>query len=199
MQTFSQNSEQDFILDFYKGKSTGRFLDIGAYHVERFSNVRALYLLGWGGTLVEPQPVNFNAIYEHYKNDPKITTLNMAVGETTGEIKFWESDGDAVGTTDEEHMKKWAKAGVKFTEIVVPQLNVVDFFNEFCVDIDFLNIDVESTNLKVFRLIPEFVWKQISLLCIEHDGGHDEIEEKLIPFGFGTLHLNAENILLGKS
>lgn len=196
--SFSQNSEELFILDYFKDKPNGKFLDIGSYDVERFSNVRALYLKGWGGVFVEPAPQNFNGIYEHYKNDPKITTLNLAVGDKTGEIDFYESDGDAVSTSDEAHMKKWGDAGVKYTKIKVPQIDVVDFMNEHCVGIDFLSIDTEATNMTLFRKIPDFVFEQISMLCIEYDNGKDEIEERLKPFGFTTLYVNSENVLLAK-
>jgi FkbM family methyltransferase len=195
---YSQSSEQLFIEDYFLGKETGNFLDIGAYDVYRFSNVRALYERGWGGILVEPQPVNFHAIKEHYKDDPKIEVLNFAVGEPAGEIDFYESDGDAVGTTDYQHMEKWSKGGVKFTKIKVPQVGVVDFFNQYCKDVDFLSIDTEATNVAVFRNIPDFVWGQIKMICIEHDHHQQEIEEKLTPYGFTTLYVNGENIILAK-
>ena len=195
----SQGSEELFIMEYYQNKSNGKFIDIGAYDVFRFSNVRALYETGkWSGILVEPAPQNFNAIYEHYKNDPKITTLNMAIGETTGEIDFYDSDGDAIGTTDEDHMKKWGAAGVKYTKIKVPQLSVVDFVKEHCKGVDFLSIDTESTNIQIFRRIPDFVWEQISMLCIEHDQHQQEIEDKLVNFGFSLIHMNAENIIMAK-
>lgn len=194
---YSQNDEELFILEYFSNKPTGKFIDIGAYHIERFSNTRALYLQGWGGIFVEPSPENYNAIYEHYKNDPKITTLNVAIGEHNAEIDFYASD-DAVSTSDEEHMKKWGSAGVKFAKIRVPQLGVVDFMKQYCHDIDFLSIDTEATNIIVFRHIPDFVWEQICMLCIEHDGHFEEIEKKLEGFGFTKLYFNGENILLAK-
>jgi FkbM family methyltransferase len=194
---YSQSSEELFILDYF-GKKIGKFIDIGSYDVFRFSNVRALYERGWSGVLVEPQPENFNAIYEHYKNDPKITTLNCAIGDKNGEIDFYESNGDAVGTTNEEHMEKWGASGVKYTKIKVLEIDIADFMEEHCVGIDFISIDTESTNMTLFRRIPDFVFQQISMFCIEYDNGKDEIEERLSKFGFNTLYVNAENIILAK-
>src|ERR1035437_6109979 len=53
---YSQNSEEDFILDFFKDYPKGQAIDIGAYDTFRFSNTRALYETGkWSGVLVEPQ------------------------------------------------------------------------------------------------------------------------------------------------
>jgi FkbM family methyltransferase len=197
--SYSQNNEEAYILDFFSYKQLpGKFIDIGAYDVFRFSNVRALYERGWAGVLVEPAPQNYKGIADYYKDEPKIKVLNVAIGEINGEIDFYESDGDAVSTTDEDHMKKWGDAGVKYTKIKVPQVGVVDFFNEYCKDIDFLSIDTEATNIIVFRNTPNFVWEQIQLLCIEHDNNIQEIEEKLSNFGFITYYTNGENILLGK-
>lgn len=196
--SYSQNDEQLYIEDYFSEMATGKFLDIGAYDVFRFSNVRALYEKGWRGVLVEPAPQNFKSIAGHYKDEPKIKVLNVAIGETNGEIDFYESDGDAVGTTDEAHMKKWGDAGVKYSKVKVQQMSVVDFFNEHGKDVDFISIDTEATNIIVFRSIPDWVFERAQMICIEHDGFQDEIQERLADFKFFTLHINGENIILGK-
>lgn len=195
---YSQNDEQSFIEDYFSNNPNGKFIDIGAYDVFRFSNVRKMYEIGWGGICVEPAPSNYKAIADHYKDEPRIKVLNVAIGEETGVIDFYESNGDAVGTTDVSHMEKWGAAGVKYTKIQVPQVNVVDFMSEHCNGVDLLSIDTESTNIIIFRKIPDWVWLQIKMLVIEHDNNQDEIERKLIPFGFVPLYTNAENILLAK-
>lgn len=196
--SYSQSSEESYILNYFIDKSIGRFVDIGAYDVFKFSNVRALYDKGWGGVLVEPAPKNFKSIEDHYAYEPRVLVLNVAVGDATAYVDFYESNGDAVGTTDAAHMKKWGDAGVKYTKITVPQVSVVHFFNEYGQGTDFLTIDTESTNIIVFRAIPDWVWEQVQLLCIEHDGHHKEIEEKLSAWGFYKLYFNGENIILGK-
>lgn len=195
--SFSQNSEERFILDYFKDKPTGKFIDIGSYDVEKFSNVRALVLKGWGGIMVEPAPKQFKSIFDFYNGNESITVLNVAIGATTGEIDFYQCE-DAVSTSEEEHMQKWADAGVPFNKIKVPQMNVVDFMNEYAKDANFISVDTEFTNMVVFRNIPDWVFEQISLFCIEHDYHIQEIEERLAKFNFRTLYTNAENIILGK-
>lgn len=193
---YSQNDEQLFILDYFKDE-VGKFIDIGAYDVFKFSNTRALYERGWEGILVEPAPKNYESIAKHYKCSNKIEVLNCAVGVTGGEIDFYSCE-DAVSTSDINHKNKWEAAGVPYQKIKVNQVNVIDFMNQYCKDIDFLSIDTESTNIQLFRMIPDWVFEQIKLLCIEHDGNQEEIEARLRRFGFNTLHINAENIILGK-
>lgn len=194
---FSQNSEEEFILDYFDGKATGKFIDIGAYDVEKFSNTRALYMKGWKGIFVEPAPKNFEAIAKHYENDPEVSVLNVAVGDTTGEIDFFACE-DAVSTSNETHMDKWKAAGVPFQRIRVAQISANHFMKQYCQDVDFLSIDTEATNMNVFRDIPDFVWQQIKMLCIEHDNCYDEVENKLLKFGFTRIYFNAENIILAK-
>lgn len=196
---YSQNAEESYILDYFKDQLTGKFIDIGAYDVFKFSNVRALFEKGWSGILVEPSPDNFKAIYQYYSyaGIGRIEILNCAVGAVAGEIDFYSCQ-DAVSTSDIEHMRKWEAAGVPYTKIKVMQVNVVDFMNQYCKDIDFLTIDTEATNIQLFRMIPDFVFEQIKMLCIEHDNNQEEIQARLKRFGFNTMYTNAENIILCK-
>lgn len=194
---YSQNNEEHYILEYFKDQ-TGVFVDIGAYDVFRFSNTRALYERGWMGVLVEPAPKNYKAIDEHYKDDNRIAVLNIAVGDPEGKITFYESNGDAVGTTDREHMEKWGAAGVEYSEIEVEQMGVENFFNQYGGLTDFLSIDTESTNIQLFRAIPDWVFDRVKMICIEHDGNYGEIQMKLQGFGMKMIHLNAENVILVK-
>lgn len=195
--SYSQNSEESFILDYFKDKPTGKFIDIGAYDVFKFSNTRALFEKGWFGIFVEPSPPNYKAIADHYKDSGLILVLNIAIGETTGEIDFYSCQ-DAVSTSDIDHKNKWEAAGVPFTKIKVQQVSVADFMNEHCKYVSFLSIDTEGTNLAVFRNIPDFVFQQIKMICIEHDGNQDEMQAKLYRFGFATVYINAENLIMAK-
>lgn len=196
---FSQNSEQLFIMDFFSDKPNGKFIDIGAYDTEKFSNVRALYNeLNFKGVLVEPAPSNFSGISESYKDDKEIIVLNVAIGETNGEIDFYDCGGDAISSSEISHRDKWAASGVNYTKIKVQQMGVVDFFNQYGKDVDFLSIDTEATNIVVFRNIPEWVFERVQLLCIEHDNYIDEIEATCLKYGLTTIYVNAENILLSK-
>lgn len=195
--SYSQNSEESFILEYFKDKPTGKFIDVGAYDVFRFSNTRALYEKGWSGIMVEPAPEIYKGIADHYKDEDRIQVLNIAIGETTGEIDFYSCE-DAVSTSNIDHKNKWEVAGVPFTKIKVQQVSVVDFMETYCKSVDFLSIDTESTNITVFRNIPDFVFEQIKMICIEHDGNQEEMHSKLFQFGFATVYMNAENLIMAK-
>lgn len=195
---YSQNNEEEIILSYFRDKDNGRFIDIGAYDVFRFSNVRALFEKGWSGVLVEPAPSNFKGLHDHYKDETRIVLINAAIGEKEGEIDFYDSGGDAVSTSNEEHKEKWGAAGIPYTKTKVTQIGTVYFFDQYYRGTDFLSIDTEATNFPVFSQIPDFVFEQIKMICIEHDQKEKEITERLKPFGFRQLLFNAENIILAK-
>ena len=195
--SYSQNKEEQYILDYF-GDKVGKALDIGAFHPYKFSNTRALIEKGWSCVCVEPAPTLFKAFESEYFSNPNVTLLNIAIGDTTDHVKFYESEGDAISTTSDDHKVKWEKGGVTYKEINVPMLETVAFFNEYGKDVDFISLDTEGTNMVIFRLIPDWVWERISLFCIEHDGFYHEVKGKLMDFGFKELYRNAENILLAK-
>ena len=45
---YSQFQEDLFLLDFFKKKSTGKFVDLGAFHPMKFNNTYLLYKKGCG-------------------------------------------------------------------------------------------------------------------------------------------------------
>ncbi len=198
---YSQNNEQDFITQYFSGKQA-HFLEIGGYNPEKFSNTRALVLAGWGGVYVEPSPKCFKAFEEFYPKAqyPQIELLNVLIGaEDKAEATFFESNGDAISTTDVAHREKWEKGWkCKFDEIKVPMMSMKTLLDEYGGGVEFLNLDVESTNIALFNLIDDDFWKQLKMLCIEHDSQQAYIINKLKPFGFKELHRNGENLILVK-
>lgn len=199
---YSQNQEEQFILEYFKEKKDCKnFLEIGSFHPFTFSNTRALVELGWGGVYIEPSPKCMQNFIDVYGlEDEKIVLIQSAITDYNGTIEFYESGGDAIGSTSIEHKEKW-EAGYKvnYEKITVECISM----NTLLVltkdtKIDFLNLDVESTNIELFNLIPDWFWERLSMLCIEHDNQQDYIISKLQPFGFKELHRNGENLILAK-
>lgn len=199
MEKYSQNNEQEIILKYFAGKPIGKFIEIGAYHPKVFSNTRALYEMGWSGVYVEPSAPCFKHFIDEYATEKRITLLNVAIAEKEGTVVFYESGGDAISTTSIAHKQKW-EAGYKVTynEIEVPAMAMRRLIDNYGWGIDFLNLDVEGTNLELFNLVPDSFWQQLKMLCIEHDGHFAPILARLAPFGFKELARNAENLIMAK-
>jgi len=81
---YSQNNEQELIIKYLLNKNmhSGKFLDIGAYDGETFSNVREIMLQfnDWSGVFVEPSSYCFYKLCDMYKMMPRRAELiNLAV------------------------------------------------------------------------------------------------------------------------
>ena len=95
---YSQNSEENIILNFFKGQRNGTFLDIGANDGRTFSNSLALAEKGWVGSCIEASPkalVRLRA--EHYGRPIEINPIAIATYD--GEITLHES-GELIGKGD---------------------------------------------------------------------------------------------------
>ncbi len=196
MQRYSQNFEQDYILEHFNGKEDGRFLCVGAYDGVTFSNTHALALIGWSGVCVEPSPGPFLGMMKAYKDKPNIKLVNAAVSYNgAGLIEFADSYGDAVSTTNKSHEMKWAKVR-HFQHIYVNTISVGDIMHTFGEHFDFLSLDVEGTNVEILKTIPLSVMNP-SLICIEHEDRFDEILAYCK--GYSEIHRNGENLILKRN
>lgn len=193
---YSQNNEEIFILEHFADK-TGRFLDIGAFVPDTFSNTRALADRGWGGVLIEPSPIPFMALLKHYGTNPNVKLLNAAVTVMGGFFPFYDSGGDAISSTLESHAKKWAAGyGTKFASYEVYTVALDELFGQYGYDFDFINLDIEGCSFAMFQHLPFARLTKTTCLCVEHDGNLNAAIQKGSEHGFRLLTSNGENIIL---
>lgn len=210
MKNYSQNNEQQVILDYFshKGITCGKCLEIGAFDGENFSNTRALMLSGWSGVFVEPSAFSFTKLFEMYKMYPrKAELINLAVvpeDQLDGSplLVFHEAPHSAVSSSMRDHttlrFKEINEDGdmVNPRKVYVAKIGMKEILNKFG-PFDMINIDVEgySANLAMQDWFDprEYGCK---LLCIEADWKHKEVYERFATQGYRLLHNNAENIIL---
>ena len=191
---YSQNEEEKFINEHLL--DNGNFLDVGAWDGKTYSNTLKLYERGWSGVLVEPSPSSFKALQKTYNGLPRVKLVNAAVGETCGEIDFYDAAGDAIGSTSVSHKEKWenGKYKCKFNKIKVDSINFSELFKNYGTDYQMVNIDTENTNWEVLQLFPFSVCKPL-VICVEYDNMKNEMETYLSQFGYKTLYTSGENIV----
>jgi len=88
MQNYSQNQEQQVILDYF-GNKVGRLLEIGSNDGETLSNSRALILNGWAADLVEPAPIPLEKLKNLYVTNRDVNIIESAICEYTGIMSFY--------------------------------------------------------------------------------------------------------------
>ena len=216
---YSQNDEEQHIVNYFSGH-VGRFLDIGGYNPIHLSNTRRLYELGWSGIYVEPSIMCFDSFVKEYHNNPRIVLINKAVvSSDIDSIILYESNGDAVSSTSPHHVEKWQKSGVVYTPIKVEAISTQKIESEYT-DIDFLSIDVESTNQEILASFTDEYLSKIKMICIEHDSGILDLVStletqikywedcyiqpalsmyyRLKQLGFSIISINGENVIFVK-
>lgn len=193
---YSQGNEEQVILDYFKGKAFGRFLDLGAYDGLMFSNVRALADRGWEGVCVEASPQCFVSLQRNMSMMPKVKLLCAAVTweRPTNRLVYFHDSGGAVASMNDAHFDKWKTVQKDFTDIWVAQIHVEDLVNQFG-PFDFLSIDLEGITYDVLRKYPFHTEK---LLCVEvDDGAKPPHETGLIPSVFKVIARTSDNIIYG--
>ncbi len=198
-----QNHEDDIIARHIDSLPTDsglvkRFIDIGGYDPIALSNTRLLVERGWGGVYVEPAPDNALRFLKEYRTNRDILLVNAAVVASDPILaKFWDSNGDAVGSTSEAHVAKWeAGSGVRFAPYLTKQISVDELFGAVGYDFSVLSLDVESLNLALFLALPMDKLTGLKVLVVEHDGHVDVIRRKMA--GWKELALNGENLVFAR-
>lgn len=195
---FSQNDEEIYILNHFKDKSDGRFLDIGAYTGVELSNTRALALKGWSGVLAEASPQCFAQLQKNYLGYKNIQLVCAAISARQHTMKFFDSGG-AVATAKNAHYEAWKDHQKDFQEIIISTLNVVDLLYTVGNKFDFISIDTEGMDHEILMQLSQYHFCEASMICVEFGKDMIPISEILRASGYKPVYQNAENLLVIKS
>ena len=169
---YSQSNQDKWVVEFFKFKKNGYFIELGAYDGIQTSNTYYMEKnLEWKGICVEANP----RVYQSLIKNRTSKNINVALNEYVGECFF---TNDKITTT-----------GVK-----VP-CNTLNNILQECncpKDIDYLSIDIEGYEYIVLK---DFNFKEwnIGLMTVEHnlycDGNErkDKLYELLTNNGFTSV------------
>ncbi len=197
--SYSQNDEEKQIIayvDACVGPEPRRFLDVGAFHPKTFSNTRALVERGWGGTYVEPAPINFASFLAEYRDEPRFTLIHAALAADSKLVELHDSFGDALSSTEPAHVARWTAAGVKFRPFLTKTVTWDEILDATGCDYTVLSLDVEGMSYELLRLLPLPRLAGLRLIVVEHDAKIEEAVAHVEPHGFKPLTLNGENLIL---
>lgn len=194
---YSQNNEEAIILEALNGgEPAGRLLDIGAYDGKTFSNTLRLFELGWSGVCIEPSPSVFLGCMALHADNPKVELINAAITVEGGLSDFYDSGGDAVSSISEDHKVRWeAGSQVRFKKYTINTMSIAQLFTRVGYNFEFINLDVESLNLELFRALPFDLMPTLRVLCVEHDGHAQEMMQRMNALGFRLVGQNGENLI----
>lgn len=188
--------EQDKILNqfFFKSKTNGVFVDIGAHDGISYSNTyffeKALH---WKGICFEPMPNQF----EQLKLNRNCTCINACVSQSEEIVPFVLVDSPAVhigmlsgmlDTYDPRHLDRMkqdiASFGGSYSIINVPSVRLDKVLkNSGITEIDYLSIDTEGGELNILKTI-DFNEIKISAISVENNFREPELKSFLNSKGF---------------
>ena len=148
--SWSQGGEDLALVPFLRDIESGRYLDIGAHHPDRFSVTRGLYQKGWTGVNVEANP---NLITNFLKRRPKDKTLCFAVGPEKEYVLNVFSE-PAISTASSEWKNRFLSENQTILEEIVVKgisLNSLILENFPNTGPDLLVIDVEGLDFEVIK------------------------------------------------
>ena len=102
--TYSQDGSDLKIVDFFKNKKNGFFVDIGCFHPTRMNNTFLLYKKGWNGINIDLSKFSID-LFNFYR--PKDTNINCAISDTTSKkILYYQKKFSLISTLDKTLAKK---------------------------------------------------------------------------------------------
>lgn len=148
--SWSQGGEDLALIHALKGVWSGRYIDVGAHHPNRFSVTRHLYQLGWSGVNID---ANEDLIKEFKKFRPKDRNICLAVGMAP-KYTFTIFEETAISTLDAEWKSKFIGENNKVAkEIEVEGRKLREILDDLdpLKRIDLLSIDAEGSDLQVLQ------------------------------------------------
>lgn len=190
----SQLGQDIFVDEYFKCKTNGVFVDIGAHDGKSASNTYFLEKTRkWTGICIEPGPNEFK---ELSKNRSSVL-INACVSDYDGQSEFTYLEGYSNMLSglsenyDERHKNRIDKeieeyGGIKNT-ISMPVFKLQTILDKYQLhNIDYCSLDTEGSELNILKSI-DFEKTKIKLFSIENNFGENVFEEYLKDFGFELL------------
>lgn len=200
MKDYSQGGEQPHILRALEGVGPARFLDVGAFDPEVFSNTRALIEQGWTGVMVEPSPGPLRKLIESYNGNEAIRVLGAAVTVEGGIITMTMSN-DALSSDNAQHVELWQRAAVPgqppvfYGKMDALSISLKQLLDSYGGDFEFVNIDVEGSSVDLFVEMVR-IGPRPRCVCVEHNGRLVELAAAYQGAGYSLAFLNDANVVL---
>lgn len=198
--SYSQNKEQEVILNYFNGKQ-GTFCDVGANDGKTFSNTYALAHLGWCGVFIEPSPRAFAKLKQLYQDTKGCFYLyNYAIGTTNGKVTLYESgelvkQGDVglVSTLVEKETERFKRV-TSYEPVRVDCYRWKTALNRWKIKkFDFISIDIEGYELEVLEQID---LSETKLICVETNGSLEKKAKLDVMLKeFRVIYTSPENLI----
>jgi FkbM family methyltransferase len=162
------NNEDIAVIDYFKDKKDGFYVDVGCHHPTYINNTYLLHKQNWSGINIDVSQFSID-LFNYMR--PQDLNYNCAISNKNEIIKFFfQKEFSQLSTIENTQAKIVFQGDIKQKEIQAFTLNEIlsrDKYKD--TKIDFLNIDVEGADLKVLEGLSFDKFKP-ELICVEiHD------------------------------
>jgi len=190
------SSSQIIILDAlyqrcFGRRKAGRFVEIGAFDGDTYSNTSALADLGWQGLYIEPMPTFFDRCRSRHAKNPAVTTVNLAVGAASG--RAFMVDKGALTQIRQGYERDAVEVEIRRLDDILTEQELTPGF-------DLLVVDVEGFEGEVFAGFDLARWRP-SAIIIELsdlsplDAAKRAIRDRILATGYRLIFQDAINSL----
>ena len=159
------NNEDTAILDYFKDRKNGFYVDVGCYHPIHRNNTHLLHMQNWSGVNVDTSQFSIS-LFNFMR--PKDLNYNCAISDKNENIKlFYQKELSQLSTIEKGQAESVFQGEIKEKEIEAFTLDEILSRDKYKNSkIDLLDIDVEGADLKVLRGLSFEKFKP-ELVCVE--------------------------------
>ena len=163
--SYAMNNEDIVILNYFKDRKNGFYVDVGCYHPIHRNNTHLLHMQNWSGVNIDTSQFSID-LFNFMR--PKDLNYNCAISDKNENIKlFYQKELSQLSTIEKSQAESVFQGEIKEKEINAFTLDEIlsrDKYKDS--KIDLLDIDVEGADLKVLRGLSFDKFKP-ELVCVE--------------------------------
>ena len=163
--SYAMDNEDTAVLNYFKDKENGFYVDVGCYHPIHRNNTYLLHKKNWNGINIDTSQFSID-LFNHMRPDD--LNYNCAISNKNEIISlFYQKELSQLSTTDKDQAETVFQGHIKEKSIQAFTLDEILNRDKFKnVKIDFLDIDVEGADLKVLEGLSFDKFKP-ELVCVE--------------------------------
>ena len=183
--SYSMDGEDLFIVEYFRKKNNGFYIDVGCYHPIHRNNTYLLNKKGWSGINIDIHQFSID-LFNYLRPDD--VNLNCAISNKNEVTEmFYQKELSQISTIEKQQAKIAFQGNIKKSKIQSLTLDaLLEKINFTDKKLDLLDIDVEGADLKVLKgfNIEKFKPELICVEIHEKDIKNSEIYKYLSNFSY---------------
>ena len=183
--SYSMDGEDIFIVEYFRKKNNGFYIDVGCYHPIHRNNTYLLHKKGWSGINIDIHRFSID-LFKYLRPDD--VNLNCAISNKNEVTEmFYQKELSQISTIEKQQAKIAFQGNIKKSKIQSLTLDaLLEKINFTDKKLDLLDIDVEGADLKVLKgfNIEKFKPELICVEIHEKDIKNSEIYKYLSNFSY---------------